>query len=94
MGVTCVNTKQRLLAAGDLCKYSKSDIHAWTDAFSFLQSLRINHQLEERRDGGNSHNRINPYQLNNLDRKFFLESLRQAGTLQKRMAYEFKIRSM
>jgi CBS domain-containing protein len=93
-GVTCVNTKQRLLAAGEICKYSKSEINAWADAFSFLQSLRIRHQLEERRDGGNSHNRINPYDLNNLDRKFFLESLRQAGALQKNMANEFKIRSM
>ena len=93
-GVTCVNTKQRLLAAGELCKYSKSEINAWTDAFSFLQSLRIHHQLEERRDGGISHNRINPYQLNNLDRKFFLESLRQAGALQKCMASEFRMRSM
>ena len=93
-GVTCVNTKQRLLAAGEICKYSKSEINAWADAFSFLQSLRIRHQLGERRDGGSSHNRINPYDLNNLDRKFFLESLRQAGALQKRMAYEFKIRAM
>jgi CBS domain-containing protein len=93
-GVTCVNTKQRLLAVGELCKYSKSEINAWADAFSFLQSLRIRNQMEERRDGGSSHNRINPYDLNNLDRKFFLESLRQAGALQKCMASEFKMRSM
>ncbi|MFZ4855834.1 MAG: DUF294 nucleotidyltransferase-like domain-containing protein [Desulfuromonadaceae bacterium] len=93
-GVTCVNTKQRLLAAGEICKYSKSEVNAWVDAFSFLQSLRIRHQVEDRRDGGNGHNRINPNDLNNLDRKFFLESLRQAGALQKNMASEFKIRSM
>jgi CBS domain-containing protein len=93
-GVTSVNTKQRLLITGELCKYPKSEINAWADAFSFLQSLRIRHQLEERRNGGNSHNRLNPYELNNLDRKIFLESLRQAGSLQKSMAGEFKMRSM
>ena len=64
------------------------------DAFSFLQSLRLRNQLEVRRNGEHSHNRINPYELNNLDRKFFLESLRQAGALQKRMSHEFRMRSM
>ena len=93
-GVSSVNTKQRLLIAGELCKFSKSEINAWADAFSFLQSLRIRHQFEGRRDDGISHNRINPYDLNNLDRKFLLESLRQAGVLQKHMANEFRIRSM
>jgi CBS domain-containing protein len=93
-GVTRGNTKQRLLIAGDLCKCPQSEVNAWADAFSFLQSLRIRRQLEARRDGGSSHNRINPYDLNNLDRKIFLESLRQAGALQKRIAAEFKMRSM
>jgi CBS domain-containing protein len=93
-GVTRGNTKQRLLTVGDLCRWPQSEVNAWADAFSFLQSLRIRHQLEARRDGGQSHNRINPYDLNNLDRKFFLESLRQAGALQKRMAHEYKMRSM
>jgi CBS domain-containing protein len=93
-GVTRGNTKQRLLIAGDLCKWPQSEVNAWADAFLFLQSLRIRHQLEARRDGGDAGNWINPYELNNLDRKFFLESLRQAGALQKRMAGEFKMRSM
>jgi CBS domain-containing protein len=89
-GVTRGNTKQRLLIAGDLCKWPQSEVNAWSDAFSFLQSLRIRHQLESRRNGGHSNNRINPYELNNLDRKFFLESLRQAGALQKRLASEYQ----
>jgi CBS domain-containing protein len=93
-GVTRGNTKQRLLIAGDLCKWPQSEVNAWADAFSFLQSLRIRNQLETRRGEGQSHNRINPYELNNLDRKFFLESLRQAGALQKRLTSEFQQRMM
>jgi CBS domain-containing protein len=93
-GVTRGNTKQRLLIAGDLCKWPQSEVNAWVDAFSFLQSLRIRHQLETRRNGGHSHNRVNPYELNNLDRKFFLESLRQAGAMQKRLSSEFQQRMM
>lgn len=88
-GVTRGNTKQRLIAAGDRRKWPQSEVNAWADAFSFLQSLRIRHQVEVAHNGGVSHNRLNPYELNNLDRKFFLESLRQAGALQKRMTMDF-----
>jgi CBS domain-containing protein len=91
-GVVPSNTKQRLIAAGDLRKWPHTQVNAWADAFSFLQSLRIHHQFELQRFGGRSHNRLNPYELNNLDRKFFLESLRQAGKLQKQLAMDFGIR--
>lgn len=93
-GVTRGNTKQRVLIAGDLFKWPQSEVNAWADAFTFLQSLRIRHQLETRRGGGHFHNRLNPYELNNLDRKIFLESLRQAGALQKRLNSEFQQRMM
>jgi CBS domain-containing protein len=88
-GVTRGNTKQRLIMAGDAHKWPQSEVNAWADAFSFLQSLRIRHQFELQRSGAKSHNRLNPYELNNLDRKFFLESLRQAGKLQKQLSSDF-----
>jgi CBS domain-containing protein len=88
-GVTRGNTKQRLIMAGDMRKWPQSDVNAWADAFSFLQSLRIRHQFELQRSGAKSHNRLNPYELNNLDRKFFLESLRQAGKFQKQLSADF-----
>ena len=93
-GVTRGNTKQRLLIAGDLCKWPQSEVNAWADAFSFLPPPPPPHQLETRRGGGLSHNRLDPYELNNLDRKFFLESLRQAGALQKKLSSEFQQRMM
>lgn len=93
-GVTRANTKQRLIASGDLLKWPQSEVNAWADSFSFLQSLRIRHQYELQRTGGLVHNRINPYELNNLDRKFFLESLRQAGKLQKKLQGDFSMRMM
>jgi CBS domain-containing protein len=88
-GVTRGNTRERLIAAGDLRKWPQSEVNAWADAFSFLQSLRIRHQFELLRNGSKSHNHINPYELNQLDRKFFLESLRQAGKLQKQLSMDF-----
>ncbi|MEI7815703.1 MAG: DUF294 nucleotidyltransferase-like domain-containing protein [Desulfuromonadales bacterium] len=88
-GVTRGNTRERLLAAGDLRKWPQSEVNAWADAFSFLQSLRIRHQFELMQNGSKSNNQINPYELNQLDRKFFLESLRQAGKLQKQLSLDF-----
>jgi CBS domain-containing protein len=93
-GVTRSNTKQRLMTAGDLRKWPQSEVNAWAEAFSFLQTLRIRHQFELQRNGNQSHNRINPYELNNLDRKFFLEALRQAGKLQKQLSADFSIGGM
>ncbi len=93
-GVTRSNTKQRLMVAGDLRKWPQSEVNGWAEAFSFLQSLRIRHQFELQRNGSQSHNRINPYELNNLDRKFFLEALRQAGKLQKQLSADFALRGM
>jgi CBS domain-containing protein len=88
-GVTRGNTRERLIAAGDLRKWPQSEVNAWADAFSFLQSLRIRHQFELMQNGSQSNNQINPYELNQLDRKFFLESLRQAGKLQKQLSMDF-----
>ena len=88
-GVTRGNTRERLIAAGDLRKWPQSEVNAWADAFSFLQSLRIRHQFSLMQNGSKSNNQVNPYELNQLDRKFFLESLRQAGKLQKQLAMDF-----
>ncbi len=93
-GVTRGNTKQRLISVGDLHKWPQSEVNAWADSFSFLQSLRIRQQYALQRTGGKVHNRISPYELNNLDRKFFLESLRQAGKLQKKLQSDHKMMSM
>ncbi|HEX9078398.1 MAG TPA: DUF294 nucleotidyltransferase-like domain-containing protein, partial [Desulfuromonadaceae bacterium] len=93
-GITRSNTRQRMMMAGDHRKWPQSEVNAWVDAFSFLQSLRIRHHFELHRNGGRSHNRLNPYELNNLDRKFFLESLRQAGRLQKQLTADFGQRMM
>lgn len=93
-GVTRSNSRQRLLMSGDQRRWPQSDVNAWMDAFSFLQSLRIRHHFELHRNGAKSHNRLNPYELNNLDRKFFLESLRQAGKLQKQLSADFSQKMM
>lgn len=87
-GVTRGNTSERLLAADDLRKWPQGEVNSWADAFLFLQSLRILYQFELMQNGSKSNNQINPYKLNQLDRKFFLESLRQTGKLQKQLSMD------
>lgn len=76
----------RLSALG---KLNKKDVTAWQNAFAFVQTLRLRIQSEALAAGQPASNRIDPYALNDLDRRFLLESLRQAAKIQKRMQMDF-----
>lgn len=91
-GVSHSNTESRLRMAAERAGLNKSEVDAWVDAFHFMQTLRLRHQHGLTSRGEIAHNRIDPYALNQLDRKFFLEALRQAGLLQKRVSMSFGAR--
>ena len=91
-GVSQSNTESRLRLAAERAGLNKSEVDAWVDAFHFMQTLRLRHQHGLTSRGETAHNRIDPYALNQLDRKFFLEALRQAGLLQKKVSMSFGAR--
>ncbi len=91
-GVSHSNTESRLRMAAQRAGLNKAEVDAWVDAFHFMQTLRLRHQHGLTSRGEAAHNRIDPYALNQLDRKFFLEALRQAGLLQKRVSMSFGAR--
>ncbi len=86
--IECATDKRfdRLSALG---KLDKNTTIAWQNAFSFVQTLRLRSQNESLTAGRMASNRLNPYELNELDRRFLLESLRQAAKLQKRVQMDF-----
>lgn len=88
-GVTHSNTEHRLRLAAERAGMKKPEVDAWVDAFHFMQTLRLRHQHGLTARGEPAHNRIDPYAFNQLDRKFFLEALRQAGLLQKCVSMSF-----
>ncbi len=92
-GVSHSNTETRLRLAAERAGLTKSEVDAWVDAFHFMQTLRLRHQHGLTSRGEVANNRIDPYALNQLDRKFFLEALRQAGLLQKRVSMSFGART-
>lgn len=90
-GVTDSSTRQRLRLGGRQKKITDKEIDAWNEAFDFLQLLRLRMQHAQHIQGKPVNNKVDPSTLNELDRRFLIESLRQAGKLQKRL-HSFKIR--
>jgi len=89
-GVTHTNTAQRLRQAGATLKMPESEISSITDAFFFLQALRLRGQMavDAAEQGAN---RIDPEQLNEVDRRILKESFRQARKLQSRVALDYQL---
>ena len=93
-GLPETGTADRLRAAAKKGKIEGDSAEAWIDGFYFIQMLRLRHQFELGRAGREMHNRINPYELNELDRRIFLESLKQAGKVQKSLSSSYGIKAM
>lgn len=85
-GLSHTNTARRFGETAELGRIPQNDADAWIEAFYFVQMLRLRQQFEQSRAGQPMHNRVNPDELNDLDRRFLVESLRQAGKLQKRVS--------
>lgn len=81
-GIDAVNTLERLERVGKCRQIPEAVVAAWREAFLFLQFQRLAVQYQAIRDGTTPGNRLDPQQLNELDRRILKESLRQAGKLQ------------
>ena len=91
-GVSPSSTAQRLLDAGAKLNVQEAELAAMVEAFFFIQSLRLREQMTP--DAGRlqeSHNRINPDKLNDVDRRILKECLRQARRLQTRLALDYQL---
>ncbi len=92
-GITDSNTERRLRLAAESAGLGSKEVDAWVDAFHFMQNVRLRHHHGQNVRGEATHNRVDPYAFNPLDRKFFLEALRQAGLLQKRVSSDLMART-
>jgi CBS domain-containing protein len=64
-------------------------VAATVDAFHFLQLLRLRQQ--ERSARGADGNRIDPYQLNEVDQRMLKEAFRQAKQVQERLRLTYRL---
>lgn len=79
-GVHETGTVERLRRAGSKLGVEDKHVAATVDAFQYLQLLRLRTQ-----EAGESINRVDPYQLNEVDQRMLQEAFRQARKLQHRL---------
>ncbi len=88
-GVPDTNTVERLRATDSVIGIPPHETAALVDAFYHIQRLRLEHQVV---GGANKDpNRVNPDLLHALDRLILKESLKQARSLQRRLAMDYGI---
>lgn len=88
-GVPDTNTVERLRAAAAGIGMQTHETAALIDAFHHIQRLRLEHQAGG--DAGEAPNRIDPDKLHELDRLILKESLKQARSLQQRLARSYAV---
>ena len=80
-GIPHTSTAERLRALEDAIHFGPEPLAALVDAFHFLHLVRLRSQCSPRRAGAGT-NRVDPADLNDLDRHILKEAFRQARKLQ------------
>jgi CBS domain-containing protein len=88
-GIRETGTASRLRLAGMRLGVADRHVAATVDAFHFLQLLRLRQQ--ERSARGADGNRIDPYQLNEVDQRMLKEAFRQAKQVQERLRLTYRL---
>lgn len=88
-GVAETSTAERLRALAERGKLGRDDVGAIIDGFYFIQSLRLRQQQANPAEG--MANRVNPDDLNELDRLILKEAFKQARKLQGRLQMDYRL---
>lgn len=89
-GVPHTSTAQRLRAVSERISLASDDVAAVIDGFYFILLLRLKRQHQMRGPEG-AVNRIDPDDLNELDRHILKEAFKQAKKLQTRMQLDYRL---
>jgi CBS domain-containing protein len=90
-GISRTDTVGRLHAAAEAKVIQRDEAEAWSDAYAYLQLLRMRRHREQEERGFVPDNHINPDALNELERRILKESFRQARKLQTRIAMDYQL---
>jgi CBS domain-containing protein len=89
-GIRHTSTTERLRAAAAAGALDASTVGAIVEGFEFVHLLRLRNQLRHDCPPGAA-NRVDPRRLNALDRIVLKEALRQARSLQGRIALDYRL---
>ena len=91
-GVTATNTNERLLEAGAQRGIPAAELRGWSDAFDYLQLVRLRAQHRRGNSAmpatGNA-NLVPLADLSEVDRRILKEAMRQARKLQQRLELDY-----
>lgn len=90
-GITETNTLHRLRAIAEPLRLKEQDAEAYCDAFVFIQLLRLRQHHDQSERGEALSNKIDPDQLNDLDRRILKEAFRQARKLQTKLSVDYQV---
>ena len=90
-GVPETNTLLRLRGIAPLVNIKPQDAEAYADAFLFIQLLRLSLHHEQSERGEELSNKVNPDDLNDLDRRILKEAFRQARKLQTKLGVDYQV---
>jgi CBS domain-containing protein len=90
-GVNSSSTVQRLRQAAARMGVQPEDLSAIIDGFHFIQLLRLRSQHLETEHDAPGDNKIDPDDLNELDRRILKEAFRQARKLQLRLKLDYQV---
>lgn len=90
-GIASSSTVQRLRQAGAKLGIQAEETAALIDGFHFIQLLRLRAQHLDTEHDAPGDNRIDPDELNELDRRILKEAFRQARKLQLRLKLDYQL---
>jgi CBS domain-containing protein len=90
-GVTSASTPERLRAAEAAGTLDGTEVSTLLEAFGFIFSLRLDHQVEQVRRGEAPDDFIDPKQLNPLARSYLREAFRAVASVQAGLAAELSL---
>jgi len=90
-GVASASTLERLRAAEAAGTMDSSEARTLMDAFGFIFSLRLDHQVEQLRRGQAPDDFIAPKALNPLARSYLREAFRAVASVQANLAAELSL---
>ena len=90
-GVPQTSTHLRLRDASAAGALPAAEAEAAIAAFSFIQEVRLRHQARQETLDADTANRIDPAQLNELDRRTLREAFRISRELQSRLQLDYQL---
>jgi CBS domain-containing protein len=89
-GVHHTNTAERLRQVGEHIGLGGDSLAAVLNGFYFIHMLRLRRQIDPTNPPGGA-NRVDPYSLNEMDRRMLKEAFKQARKLQVNLALRYNL---